>query len=517
MHAIMIYNILQYLEKDAELYPDKIALKDEFGQMTYLEYAHTAQVIGSFISEKIGRKTGVPVAVLIDRNIESLCCFMGVVYSGNFYVPVDTTMPQDRIQLIFQVLQPVMVIDARSKTRKPDIDGCFFYQEIVSNSQIDTDNLLAIRNASIDLDPLYAIFTSGSTGVPKGVVISHRSVIDLVLSFEEAFSFSAEEVFGNQAPFDFDVSVKDIYNALYTGGTVFVIPKRNFKTPKLLVGCLREQGITTIIWAVSAMRIISDFRALEDEAPLPLHNIMFSGEVMPVRALKYWKSKVKEARYVNLYGPTEITCNCTYYVIPKDASCYQDDDMIPIGKAFKNCRVFLKGEDEETGIITNMRQIGEICVTGSCLALGYWNNAEKTNKVFTADPTVSSYEKKIYMTGDLGYYDENGDLVFASRRDHQIKHMGHRIELGEIEAALNSIPFLTVSCCTYDNVNERIICHYQAELECKKDIVLSLAKKLPKYMWPNIYIRYDALPLNKNGKIDRVLLSSMVKGSEQQH
>ncbi len=114
----------------------------------------------------------------------------------------------------------------------------------------------------------------------------------------------------------------------------------------------------------------------------------------------------------------------------------------------------------------------------------------------------------MYRTGDLGFYDEDGNIVFASRRDHQIKHMGHRIELGEIETALNSISFLTISVCVYEESKEKIICFYQADTECKKEIVAELSKKLPKYMWPNEYVRYDVLPLNKNGKIDRKLLRS---------
>ena len=503
----MINNVLQFLETDARLYSDKTALEDEIKSITYSEFETAAKKIGSFIAGKTNATTNSPVAVLIDRNIESIVAFMGVVYSGNFYVPIDASMPTERIRLIFDTLNPIIIIDARLKDTG-DLNG-FRYEDILRECEIDTEVLISIRDDAIDTDPLYTIFTSGSTGVPKGVCVSHRSIIDLVESFEEAFDFETDTVFGNQAPFDFDVSAKDIYNSLKVGGTVEVLPKKLFKMPKLLVGFLSERKVNTLIWAVSALRIVSDFRTFDEvNAPL-LRNIMFSGEIMPVKALNYWKKNIPDARYVNLYGPTEITCNCTYYVINKE---FKDDEMLPIGKAFKNSRVSLRTEKGEN--IKKQGEVGEIYVSGTCLALGYWNNKQKTSEAFAADPIISAYESKVYRTGDMGYYNSDNDIVFASRRDYQIKHMGHRIELGEIEVALNSMAGLDIACCLYDEKNGKIVCFYQAKQDCKKDIVMSLSQKLPKYMWPNVYLRYDKLPINKNGKIDRVRLKESINNNQ---
>ena len=501
----MICNVLQYLEESERRFPDRIALDDGTESLTYRHYAENARRIGTYAAKKAEGRMGAPIAVLIDRNIRSVCTFMGVVYSGNFYVPIDMTMPQSRIELIFNALQPILVIDARSGESELPFTADR-YDDILAKTKPDNQRLAQIRNERIDTDPLYAIFTSGSTGIPKGVVVSHRSVIDLVNAFGEAFELDGGLVFGNQAPFDFDVSVKDLYNAMALGATVQVLPRKLFKTPKLLVDYLREKQISILIWAVSALRILSDFKALEDAGDLALKTVMFSGEVMPTRALNYWMDHLPNVRYVNLYGPTEITCNCTYYVISRR---FRDDEMIPIGKAFCNTRVFLMNEQKE--LIRKPREIGEICIEGTCLALGYWNNREKTAEAFIPNPFVSECESRIYKSGDMGYYDEQGDLYFASRRDYQIKHMGHRIELGEIEVALNAIPFLTIACCIYDEASERIICHYQAEEDHKKEIVMELSRKLPKYMWPNIYIRHDRLPLNKNGKIDRIALKAKDK------
>jgi len=496
----MRYNVLSYLE-DANLSnPQKIALSDGINIVTYSTCIDKAMRIGSFLIKEFNHIRNKPIAVLIDRNINTVLAFLGIVYSGNFYVPVDPSMPEERINRIFNTVSPVAIIDARQDM--PFFKNTYRLTDILQRKiNIDNQALKSIRNTMIDTDPLYAMFTSGSTGDPKGVIVSHRSVIDLVEAFHEVFGFNEELIFGNQAPFDFDVSVKDIYNTLRCGATMEILPKKLFRMPKLLIDYLNEKKVNTLIWAVSALRIVSDFKTLDAAASPPLKYIMFSGEVMPVRALNYWMDHVPSARYINLYGPTEITCNCSYHEITKK---YGEDQALPIGKPFPNTRIQLRAENNS--IITEPNQVGEICVSGTCLALGYWNNPTKTQEAFIQNPIITAYESKIYATGDLGFYNEDGDLVFASRKDFQIKHMGHRIELGEIEVALNSISFIDVACCLYDKEAERILCFYQAPKECKSEIISALSKKLPKYMWPNKYVHYEELPLNKNGKIDRVLL-----------
>ena len=502
----MIRNVLEYLEASAERCPDKMALQDENESLTYREYVTRAKTAATYLAthETKGFKNR-PVAVIIDRNIRSITAFIGIVYSGNFYVPIDHTMPEERIRLIYDTLQPVAVVDARTDTSKP-IEGAVTLEDMLAGS-VDEELLGQIRQESIDTDPLYSIFTSGSTGVPKGVVVCHRSVIDLVEAFADAFDFDENMVHGNQAPFDFDVSVKDIYNAMRNAATVVVVPKKLFMLPKLLLDFLAEYKINTMIWAVSALRIVSDFKALDAVETMPdIRYIMFSGEVMPVKALNYWIEKVPGPLYVNLYGPTEITCNCTYFVVEGK----QDEwKMLPIGKAFKNTRILLLDEKREKPV-TKTGEVGEICVAGTSLALGYWNNPEKTKEAFFQDPTITAYNSVIYGTGDMAYYDEKGDLIFASRRDFQIKHMGHRIELGEIEVALNAIPFIETSCCLYDEARGKIVCFYQSQSEDTRAIVKLLGEKLPKYMWPNIFKRYDKLPMNKNSKIDRVKLKEEI-------
>ena len=498
----MYINVLEILENTAAQYPERIALKDVANSISYKELVVRAKQIGSYIASQ-GDFQNKPIAVCIDRNIESIILFLGVVYSGNFYVPLDINQPIERISLILSELRPEMILSSAGQK----IEGytCVNYEECCG--EINEEALQLIRSRAIDTDPLYAIFTSGSTGKPKGVLVSHKGVIDLVEQFKLTFPFPDEPVFGNQAPFDFDVSVKDIYNSMLLGGTVIVIPKQYFSMLLKLVEYMNEEKINTIIWAVSAMRILENFKTFAKMVPEYLKLIMFSGETMPVRVLNYWREHV-EADYVNLYGPTEITCNCTYYKIDRE---FQLEESLPIGKAFRNTQVLLV-DTENNKVISEADTQGEICVKGTCLALGYYGDEEKTKKSFSQTPIHNFYPELIYHTGDMGYYNEKGELMFASRKDYQIKHMGHRIELGEIEAVINAIEGIDAAVCIFDTRHEKIVLCYQCSEKdidtaaMKTVIVDRLKSKLPKFMWPNRYEYYENLPVNKNGKIDRVLL-----------
>ena len=499
-------NIIDFLKRDADRCPDKTAVADSVHSLTYGELWENVQRIACRLIETgSGKWHNRPVAVRIDRNIESIEMFLGIVCSGNFYVPVDRTLPEHRMQLIMDTLKPVLVTDG-------DSDSLAGFTEKGALPKKEEDDICSGRcpsvlekvyGAHIDTDPLYAIFTSGSTGVPKGVLVNHRSVINLVNAFSGCFAFPEEPVFGNQAPFDFDVSVKDIYLSLFLCGTLEIVPKQFFVMPGSLVPYLNQRKINTVIWAVSALRIAENFRIFEQDRPESLKLVMFSGDVMPVKALLYWQKAVPGAQYVNLYGPTEITCNCTYYIIDRE---FRDEEALPIGRAFPNTQVFLWDDERKKAVVETAVQ-GEICVRGTCLACGYYANPDRTAAAFRQDPFQDAYPENVYHTGDIGMYNERGELVFCSRRDNQIKHMGHRIELGEIEVLVSSMPFIDAGCCIYDNDNEKIVLFYQADHECRKEIVEFLSKSLPKYMWPNRYILKEQLPVSSHGKIDRVRLA----------
>lgn len=302
-----------------------------------------------------------------------------------------------------------------------------FYDEALA-TETDCETLDKIRGGHIDVDPLYVMFTSGSTGTPKGIAVSHRSVIDFIGEFVGLFGIDETDVIGNQAPFDFDVSVKDIYSTVAVGATMQIVPKKCFSFPMPLMDFLVERKVTTLIWAVSALCIISTYRGFSYKTPHDIKRVLFSGEAMPIKHLKIWQKALPETLFFNLYEPTEITCNCTYYVVPQGVF---DKDVLPVGTPFPNEKVFLLNDNGEG--LSAHDTVGEISVSGTALSLGYYNNRLETAKAFVQNPLNSSYNEVIYKTGDLGYYDNDGNLCFVGRKDFQIKHMGHRIELAEIE------------------------------------------------------------------------------------
>ncbi|MCI8299167.1 MAG: amino acid adenylation domain-containing protein [Lachnospiraceae bacterium] len=498
-------SVLDYLEESAERFPDKIVFADDKNEVTYREFQHQVKAVATGLAKQIPSERNRPVAVLIERKIESLTGFFGIAYSGNFYAPIDYQIPVKRIELMLETLKPVAVLVTASAGTVMDqvaYDGPVLDLQTLQNTSADQDLLDEIARRRIDTDPLYAIFTSGSTGVPKGVLVSHRSVIDLIDNFKEEFGFDDTMVLGNQAPFDFDVSVKDIYSTLKNGGTMYVIPKMMFSMVARLIDYLNEKKINTVIWATSALRIVENLNVFSKKLPEYLKTVMFSGEVMPNKVLNYWRKYLPGVMYVNLYGPTEITCNCTFYKVDRP---FADEEALPIGVAFQNTDLVLL--DDKRKAEAEPGQVGEICIRGSSLALGYYNNEEKTREAFIQNPLNPMYPETIYCTGDLAQYAEDGNLMFVSRKDYQIKHMGHRIELSEIEIAVNALPFVEAACCIYDTSEEKIVLFYQASEKCDRELLKQLGKNLPKYMFPNRMEHFEKLPLNKNAKIDRTWLN----------
>lgn len=502
----MTKNVLEWLEASAKNMPDKIAVADENGYMTYRElYDNARNMAGALI---FLTKPGKAVPVYMDKSCKSLAVFMGVVMAGCFYITLDPSHPAERINMILDTLgAEIIVVDEKSakKQAKLDFEGKALSVEELINHRVtneESDRLEQIRASALDIDPLYAIFTSGSTGVPKGVIVNHRSVIDFIEYFTDIFGIGENDVIGNQAPFDFDVSVKDIYSTLKCGATMQIIPKVMFSFPIKLLDYLEERNVTTLIWAVSALCIVTTLKGFDYKIPAGINKVIFSGEVMPMKHLKAWQAAYPDCMFANVYGPTEITCNCTYYIVDRE---FAMDETLPMGKAFPNERVFLLDDEDRLVGKDSKNRLGEICVSGTAVALGYYNNRERTDAAFVQNPLNSAYNEIIYRTGDLGYYNDRGELCFSSRKDFQIKHMGHRIELGEIETAMNAVENVVRACCIFDSDENKILGFFEGNTD-KKTVVHILMQKLPKYMIPSELIEVDTMPVTKNGKIDRKAL-----------
>jgi len=511
----MVKNILSYLEESTEKFGKKIACADENSSYTYDELMDKAKRVGSALIEKTDSLN--PVPMYMDKSCSTLAGFMGAAYAGCFYVMLDVTQPTARVNMILDTLEAKFIVVSEAsatKAEKLGFKGEVLVLEELMNHKIEEGALAKTRKQALDIDPLYSIFTSGSTGVPKGVIVSHRSVIDFIDHFTEIFNITDKDIIGNQAPFDFDVSVKDIYSTLKTGATLQMIPKKMFSFPINLLDYLEDRKVTTLIWAVSALCIVTTLNGFEYKVPSAINKVIFSGEVMPIKHLNNWRKHYPDAMFVNVYGPTEITCNCTYYIIDRD---FELDETLPMGQAFPNEKVFLL--DDNNTLITpkSIRKLGEICVSGTALSLGYFNNKERTEQAFVQNPLNNKYIEMIYRTGDLGMYNEKGEMCFCSRKDFQIKHMGHRIELGEIETAINAVEGVLRVCCTYDQDENKIVAFTEGTSD-KKIITHELSKKLPKFMVPNIFAQVNSIPITKNGKIDRKqLMEDYKKESEEKN
>ena len=498
-------NILEYLIEAADKCSDKCAFFDEQISCTYGNMLRQSKAIGTKLINRLGVKCR-PIMIYMDKSPAVLSAFWGCTFSRNFYVPLDTSMPDMRIRLIVENLKPAAVITdmAYYDLARKFSNNVFIFEEMIE-TPIDEEAINERLLTAIDTDPVYVLYTSGSTGVPKGVVVSHRSLIDYVEHFCEEIGIKEDDIIANQAPFYFDASLIDIYCTLCAKGSMGIVPLEYFSIPLKLLGFLQKYNITTIRWVPSAMKMVSTFKGFKSVHPDSLGKIIFGAESMPTKVYNYWKENYPDAVFVQIYGPTEITGVCTYHIIDRD---YADDETIPIGKAFKNTEVVLL--DEEDKVISRSDTIGEICVKGSCLALGYYNSREKSDEVFVQNPLNPYYSEKIYRTGDLAKYNERKELVFVSRKDFQIKHMGHRIELGEIETAVMALPDMRNACCLYDSEKQKIVLFYETDAFDDITVTEALKKRLQRYMLPNVLHRLDSLPLLKSGKVDRVKLKEMI-------
>lgn len=500
-------NVLELFESTVARFPQKIGFTDDKQEVTFAQAQDRAKRIASGLLQYGIRR---PVAVLIDRNCRCIEAMLGTLYAGDYYIVVDVHSPADRIAQILDTLDdPIVLTDEATLVLAQQVQQkrTLLTWESLSETETDPRMLQNVRRELIDMDIAYILFTSGSTGVPKGTVISHRALISYINWVTEEFGFDADTSFGAQTPLYFSMSVTDFYSTIKCGCTYHIIPKPYFSFPVMLIDYLNNKQINTIYWVPTAISILSNWKAFDVKKPQYLKTVLFAGEVMPTKQLNYWIRNLDPSiRYANLFGPTETTDICTFYVVDRE---FADDQSIPIGVHCDNCHVMIIRED---GTQAEPGEEGELYVRTSFMAEGYYNNPEKTAQAFVQNPLNKAYPERVYRTGDLVRMNERGEILYISRKDFQIKRSGYRIELGEIEAAANSVDKVKSCACVYVKDLEKLVLFYEGGPKDTGVVEAAVRAKVPSYMMPDQILRTKDMPKNANGKIDRKKLETVFAG-----
>ena len=505
----MQINVLEYFEAGAlKRCRQKVAVIDNEHQYTFEQLEIFAKSCAALILRSVSC-INQPIAVFLPKGVATIIGDLGILYSGNCYANLDIKSPRQRLAGILQNLAAHLIIT--DSTHLPVLRALDIPEEqllliekaLAPNNSYDNEAILARLGTVIDSDPLCIIHTSGSTGIPKGVALNHRSTIDFMDWVFDRLWLNGSEFIGSLSPFYFDIYTLELYLCLAKGATLVLIPEQCSSFPAKLVEFLSIHSISFIFWVPTIMVNIANQDLLKNLKLESLTKIFFAGEVFPTKHLNYWRRHVPGAIFVNLYGPIEITVDCTYFIVDRE---FDDDDKLPIGFPCRNTDVLILNEQN---LPAKTNEPGELCVRGSSLALGYWNNPERTAQAFVQNPLYRHYQELIYRTGDLVCRNSRGEILFIGRKDFQIKHLGYRIELGEIEHAVLTIREIRNGCVAYDQNKKEIILFFESDEPLSPAFIREqLLAYLPKYMLPTVFNRMDQLPRNPNGKIDRQQLAA---------
>lgn len=504
-----VKNVLQYLESTTARLGDKVAFSAGIGEetLTFSQLSTLSRTIGSALLQRGLR--GARIALLMDRRPTALAAMLGVWYAGACSIMLDGAMPQERMRGIVQRAQVSLVVaDPKYIDVATALGECevLCYDDVAA-SPIDEAALRALRAVQIDTDPIYMVFTSGSTGHPKGVIACHRSVIDYAEALMEALDVSESDVFGCQSPLYFDAPLKEILSTIVRGATTYLIPRRCFSFPMLLLEYIKKQQINSVCWVVSAFLQISTLGALESHPPLTLRRVVFGSEVFPRDHYDRWRAALPEATFYQLYGPTEATgMSCVW----RADRTLMLGEKIPIGAALDNTDAMLIDDagNRILPIVGEASGEGELYLRGTCVTLGYDHAPAETAAAFVQNPLQNAYPETVYKTGDLARYNGRGELIFLGRRDAQIKRMGHRVELGEIEEVALRASGVREVCCIFSQSAQELMLYYTGTAESGA-LLKTLGEQLPRYMMPKEAKRMTSLPYTQNGKKDRRALQAL--------
>ncbi len=514
----MVKNIIDYFERTKEKYPGKIAVIDGAIKLSFSELEFQAKCIAKQIVKYVGSLRNMPVAVYLEKSHYTATADLGISYSSNFFMNLDIKMPEERVQAILQHVEPAVLITNKTEYQKIAMIiekagqpiQILVVEDVLNGKLSDSDSHLLYDRLElqIDTDPSCVINTSGSTGIPKGVVLNHKSFCDFLEWSIETFSLDEKVVMGSLSPSVFDIFVYELWLMAAKGAAIVILNSNLAMFPIKLLEQVKNGNVNFIFWVPSIMVNIANMDLLTKNSLENLKLIWFAGEVFPTKQFNYWKKCLPNTTFVNLYGPIEITLDCTYYIVDRE---FDDSEPLPIGYPCRNTDILILNSEDQ---LCRQGEEGELCVRGTSLAMGYYKDQKKTEKAFVQNPLNPNYPELIYRTGDIVYLNKKGQIVFKGRKDSLIKHMGYRIELGELEhAVINKLKLAEYCCVVYNHRQKEITLFYEAS----KDIEAGVFRKklmtlFPKYMIPLVYIRRESLPRNTNGKIDRQKLSEEVNG-----
>ncbi len=507
------FNLAEYFYISAKNYQDRPALRYKKEIITYNQLNKLSnQLANYFLSLKIKRYD--VIGILNTKKYLGYASMLACLKIGAIYTNIDEENPPNRLEKILCKCKTKLLISDHKPIAAINNLVCKLNINFIDLSEnnefanLNDCNLESSKNI-IGTNPAYIMFTSGSTGIPKGVTITHANVISFLEWSIKKYNINSNDIFAQVNPMYFDNSVFDFYTALFSGASLVPIKKEVTTNILELVNLVDEMKCTIWFSVPSLLIFLQTAKALNKNTFQTIRVFTFGGEGYPKSELKKLYELYKDqARIINVYGPTEGTCICSSHEIT-EIDFKNMNTLAPLGKINPNFDIIII--DEKMNEVKKGHK-GELCLIGPNIALGYYNDINRTNQNFIQNPKINTHKDTIYRTGDI-VYEKNNVLWFSGRIDNQIKHMGYRIELEEIEAALNGFSYVSQTAVLYRRVNVnygKIIAYVASkknisEQQIKKD----LSNILPKYMIPNIITISDQLPKNTNGKVDRKKLSSI--------
>jgi len=498
-------SVIDHFAATVRRHPDKPAVIEGERVIGFAELEQQACTIAAALCRRTNAGPDTQVfAFYLPKSIAGVAGNIACSLAGDAYMNLDVKSPEERLRAVIENVRPALLVtDARHVAVAMRIaQNCEVVLVEDLLREIETSLPSPVDNARADLidTDLYCLInTSGSTGVPKSVALNHRSFLDFMDWTEAEFASGSFDRVGSLSPAIFDIYSFELCLLLMHGSTLVLIPDSLAPFPVRILELLERHEVSFIFWVPSIMVNMANLGLLEGARLDTLQLCWFAGEVFPTQPFKKWQQALPHTEFVNLYGPIEITLDCTFYRIQRTL---RDDEPIPIGRACDNTGILLLNE-------ANQRcapgEEGELCVRGSSLALGYYRQWEKTREAFVQNPLNDRYPELIYRTGDIAYLNQAGEIIYKGRKDSLIKHLGYRIELSEIEHLLiNKLRAVKNCCAVYDTTAREIVLFFEplADLD-ERTIRTRLAQEVPKYMLPTRYHAQSTLPLNSNGKIDR--------------